>query len=64
MPQEEQTYRESIDFKLRLILEQTTKTNGTVRWLTRMTYLTIGFCGCMAVIVLPLIWALITAGKL
>lgn len=43
---------------------QTTKTNGTVKWLTKMAFLLIGFCSCLAIIVLPLAWSLIQAGKI
>lgn len=64
MPSEEQTYREGIEGKLALILIQTTKTNGRVRWLEKMIYFAMGGLGVLATIVFPLLWALIQAGKL
>lgn len=49
---------------LERIEAQTVKTNGTVKWLTKMIWLAIGFCSCLAIIVLPLAWSLIQAGKI
>lgn len=46
------------------IIEQTTKTNGTVQWLTKIVYLAIGGLGVLSIIVFPLLFALIQAGRL
>jgi hypothetical protein len=64
MPPEEQTYRDGIKVQLDRIEQQTTKTNGRVRWLEKMVYLAIGGLGVLSIVVLPLLWSLIQAGKL
>ena len=50
------------------IEDQTTKTNGKVASVTKdfnkWKYLVTGFCVCMTVILLPLLWALIQVGKI
>jgi hypothetical protein len=43
---------------------QTTKTNGTVRWTVKMIYLAIGGLGVLSIIVIPLLFTLIQAGKI
>lgn len=54
------------DVKDRLdgLIEQTTKTNGRVRWAEKMIYLALGFCSCVSILLLPLVWALISSGRL
>lgn len=64
MPTEEQTYRDGTRTQLSSILDQVKFTNGKVRWLEKMIYLAIGGLGVLAIIVLPLTWALISSGKL
>ncbi len=53
---------------LNRIETQTMKTNGSVAKVTgefnRWKYIVIGFCSCMTVVMLPLLWALISTGKL
>jgi len=39
-------------------------TNGTVTWLIKMIWLAMGFCICLSIVMLPLIFALIQAGKI
>jgi hypothetical protein len=39
-------------------------TNGTVTWLTKMIWLAMGFCACLSVVMLPLIFALVQSNKL
>ena len=63
-PTEEQTYREGIKVSLEMILVQTTKTNGRVRWLEKMVYTALGGLGVLTILVLPIITALIELGKL
>jgi hypothetical protein len=43
---------------------QTTKTNGTVRWLIKMAYMSLGAIGVITIVILPLMWALINANQL
>ena len=43
---------------------QTTLTNGRVRWLEKMIWATGGFCMCVTIILLPLLFTLIQNGKL
>lgn len=43
---------------------QTTYTNGRVRWLEKMLYLGLGGLGVVTMVMLPLLWALIEAGKI
>lgn len=61
---EEKTYRNNIDDKLTLILEQVKRTNGRVSNLERWQSYVIGFCACIAVLILPLLWAIIQSGKI
>ena len=46
------------------IEKQTVKTNGYVADLIRWKWMLSGFCACLSMIVLPLLWALIQEGKL
>lgn len=46
------------------VVVQTTQTNGRVRWLEKMIWLSIGFCACIAILILPFIWAYIQSGKM
>lgn len=46
------------------VVVQTTRTNGRVRFLEKMIYLATGGLGILAIIVLPLVWALISSGKI
>ena len=46
------------------IEHQTVATNGKVADLVRWKYLLIGFCSCISIIILPLVFSLIQAGKL
>ena len=39
-------------------------TNGRVRWAEKMLWATGGFCICVTIVILPLLWSLIQAGKL
>ncbi len=59
---------EHIHEKLDSIIIQTTKTNGSVAKVTgefnRWKYIIIGFCSCISIIMLPLLWALISGGKI
>jgi hypothetical protein len=49
---------------LNRIESQTTKTNGRVRWLEKMIWLAMGFCGCVTVLILPLVVAVVESGKI
>lgn len=64
MNDEEITYRGAVEKKLNEILEQVKYTNGRVRFLEKMVYLAVGGLGVLAIIVFPLLWALIGAGKI
>lgn len=55
---------EEIRGALTRIEVQTTKTNGTVRWLEKLVWLSMGFCSCVTIILLPLLYELISSGKL
>lgn len=46
------------------VIVQTTKTNGRVKWLEKMIWLAIGFCACVSMILIPLLFTLVNAGKL
>lgn len=39
-------------------------TNGKVRWSEKMIYLAIGFCACVAILILPVVFNLINTGKI
>ncbi len=63
----ESLIREKHDDVMIKIGELNTKvsyTNGKVRWQEKMIYLAIGFCSCVSILILPIIWALISSGKL
>lgn len=64
MPTEEQTYRQKVEEKLDDIISRVTFTNGKVHWLEKMVYLAIGGLGVLAIIVFPLLFALVQAGRL
>lgn len=49
---------------LNRIETQTIKTNGRVRWNEKMIWLAMGFCACVTILILPLIWSLISSGKI
>lgn len=44
--------------------ERQDKTNGTVRWTVKMIYLSMGFCACVTILILPFLWSLISSGSL
>lgn len=50
--------------KVNEVIVQTTKTNGRVRFVEKMIYLAMGFCTCVTVLMIPLIAALYSSGKL
>jgi len=50
--------------KIGEVVVQTTKTNGRLRWVEKMMWLALGGLGVLAIIVFPLVWALIQAGKI
>jgi len=39
-------------------------TNGKVRWLEKMIYLAVGFCACVSILILPVVFTWINTGKL
>lgn len=53
-----------IQTSLGRIEAQTIKTNGHVADLIKWKYITMGFCGCITIMVLPLLWSLIQSGRL
>ncbi len=57
-------FEEDVKSRLDSLVEQTTKTNGRVRWSEKMIYLAIGGIGVLSVVVFPLLLALIQNGKL
>jgi len=46
------------------LITQAKYTNGKVRWAEKMIYLSIGGLGVLSLVVFPLLWALISAGRL
>lgn len=40
---------------LQKIETQTTLTNGRVRWLEKMIWLSIGFCSCVTLLIIPVL---------
>lgn len=61
---EEQTYRDSVNDKLTLILEQVKRTNGRVSSLENWKWFVVGFCACVTTLLLPVIYSLIQSGKI
>lgn len=60
-------FREKHDdvmIKLGELNVKVTYTNGKVRWSEKMIYLAIGFCMCVSILILPLIWSLVSSGKI
>jgi hypothetical protein len=58
------TFEEDTHATLAIIEAQTKKTNGYVADLIKWKYILTGFCGCISIVMLPLIWALIQAGRI
>ncbi len=56
---EEKTYREGIKSSLEEILSQVKRTNGRVSNLERWQAYVIGFCSCISLILLPILYLLI-----
>ena len=57
-------FEEDTHASLVVIEAQTKKTNGYVADLIKWKYYLTGFCACIGILLLPLIWALIQAGKI
>lgn len=55
---------DDVMIKVNEVIVQTTKTNGRVRLLEKMIWLAIGFCSCVTILILPVIFSLINTGKL
>lgn len=53
-----------IQASLDRIETQTIATNGRVRWLEKMIWASGGFCMCVTIVLLPLLFSLIQNGKL
>lgn len=57
-------FEKNTNEKLDEVIERQKYTNGKVAFVYRYIWLCMGFCLCLSIIVLPLIWSLIQSGKL
>ena len=71
MPTEENTYRQGImdrfdnlDKNIAKLDAKVSYTNGKVADLIKWKYYLTGFCACIGVLILPLLWSLIQSGRL
>jgi len=71
MPTEEETYRQGVLNKLNILNDKVDSldvkvsyTNGKVRWTEKMIYLSMGGLSVLSIVVFPLLFSLIQAGKL